>query len=169
MEVWKDIKGYEGMYQVSNYGNVRSLDYRRMGAIKVLKPFNDKYGYKAICLVKNKQKHTFTVHRLVAIAFISNPNNYPCVNHKNEIRDDNRVENLEWCTVKYNTNYGGCLEKRSLNNPRSKTVIMNGLKFHSISMAAKYFSEDVSSLHNAFRRGRTTFKGHTIELKKEAD
>lgn len=109
IEVWKDIVGYEGLYQVSNWGRVRSLNYRHaIGNIKILVPYSDRIGYLHIELSGKK----FLVHRLVAIAFIPNPNNYPVVNHKDCNPQNNRVENLEWCTQKYNTNYADCQEKR---------------------------------------------------------
>lgn len=114
-EEWRDINGYEGLYQVSNTGRVRSLGKwidrkckgKKWQEEKILKPKINKKGYQSVCLYKNGVKKLFQVHRLVAQAFIPNPNNYPCVNHKNEIKDDNRVDNLEWCTVKYNNIYNG--------------------------------------------------------------
>lgn len=112
-EIWKEIKDYEGLYQVSNVGRVKSLDrYVRsknnstqLKKGRLLKMQTDKDGYLTICLRRTNCKK-FQVHRLVAQAFIPNPNNYPQVNHKNEIKDDNRVENLEYCDCYYNINYG---------------------------------------------------------------
>lgn len=106
-EVWKDIKGYEGKYQVSNLGRVKSLYLiNRQAKIpreKILKLGHNLQGYPHIHLCKdNKTSKSIFVHKLVAEAFIPNPNNYPVVNHKNEIKTDNRVENLEWCTQKNN-------------------------------------------------------------------
>lgn len=105
-EIWKDIEGYEGKYQVSNLGGVRCLNYRRTGSTKEKIGFTNKDGYIVYQLCTGGICKIALEHRLVAQAFIPNPNNYPCVNHKNEIKNDNRVENLEWCTDKYNTNYG---------------------------------------------------------------
>lgn len=105
-EVWKDIKGYEDLYQVSNLGNVKSLNYNNTGKSKLLKLCFDKYGYLQVGLCKNKKHKIYRVHRLVAITFIPNPMNYPVVNHIDEIKENNNVENLEWCTVKYNNAYG---------------------------------------------------------------
>lgn len=105
-EVWKDIEGYEGLYQVSNLGNVKSLNYQGVSREKILKPFINSDGYKRVMLYKNKTIKRLSVHRLVAQAFIENPNNYSCVNHKDENNQNNVVSNLEWCTYKYNNNFG---------------------------------------------------------------
>ena len=102
-EIWKDIEGYEGIYQVSNNGRVRSLLYNK---IKMLKTQTYKRGYKYIALSKNGEKKKYKIHRLVAQAFIPNPNNYPQINHKDEDKSNNYINNLEWCTPKYNNNFG---------------------------------------------------------------
>ena len=101
MEEWKNVIGYEGLYEVSNKGNVRNV--RRNTLLKLSK---NKYGYIQVYLYKNGIKTGLTVHRLVAEAFIENPDNLPEVNHKDEDKTNNRVENLEWCSHKYNVNYG---------------------------------------------------------------
>lgn len=118
-EIWKDIKGFEGLYQVSNIGRIKSIDRyirNKWGSLTlckehILKPRTDDDGYYRIGLYKDGKYKSFGLHRLVSEAFIPNPNNLPCVNHKNEIKTDNRVENLEWCTNSYNLNYGHRLEK----------------------------------------------------------
>lgn len=112
-QIWKDIEGYEGKYQVSNTGRVRSLNYNRTGKIKVRKQGKDKLGYKSVFLCKDGKNKGYLVHRLVAQAFIPNPNNYPVVNHKDENPSNNTVWNLEWCTQEYNCNYGNCRKKMS--------------------------------------------------------
>lgn len=106
MEEWRDIEGYEGYYQISNMGNVRSLNYGRTGKTQVLQPHKNIYGYFQVTLFKNGKKNYYKVHRLVAQAFLENPNNLPQVNHINENKADNRICNLEFCTAKYNVNYG---------------------------------------------------------------
>ena len=104
-EIWKDIKGYEGFYQVSNFGNVRSLNWANTGETRnmYLKPHNK--GYLQVELAFVGKKKMFMVHRLVADAFINNPNGYLLINHKDENKKNNNVENLEWCTSSYNANY----------------------------------------------------------------
>ena len=116
-EVWKDVTEYEGFYQVSNRGNVRSVarrglqGYRRRG--RVLKPWYDSGGYCRVNLCKNGKSKTRSVHRLVAEAFLPNPNGLPQVNHRDEVKDNNNVENLEWCDSMYNNNYGTRTERLS--------------------------------------------------------
>jgi hypothetical protein len=130
-EIWKPVVGYEGKYEVSNTGRVRSLNYHRSGITKELAPKVNKYGYHVVLLYKNGQRKDMSVHRLVAMAFIDNPNNFPQINHKNERKDDNHVENLEWCTQLYNANYGTrntrAMDNRHTGKFRKKVIqLKNG-------------------------------------------
>ena len=144
-ELYAPIKGFEGLYEVSTWGNVRSLDrwivfkngkkYFFKG--KILK--NRKYntGYLMIVLYKNGKVKTYSLHRLVAEAFIPNPDNLPCVNHKDEDKTNNYPYNLEWCTVKYNNNYGTRNEraaKANTNGKRSKKVYQYNKKGNLIKI-----------------------------------
>ena len=112
-EIWKPIVGYEGLYEVSNLGNVRSLNYNGTGEIKIMKPGISKNGYLQVLLYINGKRKMYKVHRLVAQAFIPNPDNKPQINHKSEDKTLNTVDNLEWTTAKENTNWGTCIKRRS--------------------------------------------------------
>ena len=111
-EVWKSIIGYEGLYEVSNMGRIRSLERDMVcknGKVRhykenILKPYKDIYGYFNVYLRKNNKQRIYRVHRLVAIAFIPNIENKPYIDHINTIKIDNRVENLRWVTPKENSN-----------------------------------------------------------------
>lgn len=105
MEIWKDVVGYEGSYMVSNLGNVKSLNWRGLGIAKNLYLKKHNKGYLQVELAKNGSKKMITVHRLVATAFIENPNGLPQVNHMDEDKTNNRSDNLEWCDQRYNIRY----------------------------------------------------------------
>ena len=133
-EVWKDVPNYEGRYEVSNFGRVRSLTHKesfvnRWGGIttrihkgRELKPkYDGKKNYLHVGLCDNGKVNVINIHRLVAQVFIENPNNYPEVNHKDEDKTNNRVDNLEWCDRTYNNNYGSKVDtSRGVNNSQSK-------------------------------------------------
>ena len=155
MEIWRDIQGYEGLYQVSNLGNVRSL------LRGVLTP--KKCNYLSVQLYKGSRYVNKTIHRLVAETFIPNPNHLPVINHKNENKTDNRVENLEWCTNKYNMNYGTATEKNKDHQPNKKQVMVDDIIFRSMADAANYLQCNVTNLSKAFKNGKTIYKGHRIE------
>lgn len=110
-EIYKDIQGYEGKYQISNLGNVYSLITN-----KILKPRLTLDGYYQVDLYKNGVKKHLYIHRLVAQSFLDNPKNYKIVNHKDENSMNNIVSNLEWCNSTYNNNYGNCKRKISEAN-----------------------------------------------------
>lgn len=126
-EIWKDIKGYEGLYQVSNLGRVKSLDKiivtidrkNRCQKEKILKLQISKYGYNVITLWNNNISKQFKVHRLVAIAFIPNPNNLPQINHIDEDKLNNKIDNLEWCTALENNHHSNIAKRRHLAWNRS--------------------------------------------------
>ena len=101
-EIWKDKKDYEGHYQVSNCGRVKSIKFGK----EIILKQNIKGGYYSVVLSKNGILKNYLVHRLVAEAFLDNPDNLPQVNHKDECKTNNIVSNLEWCDRKYNVNYG---------------------------------------------------------------
>lgn len=122
-EIWKEIVDYESMYLVSNRGRVKSLKRKNARGnllkTKILKPGKNTDGYLYVTLCKDKDKKQFRVSRLVALAFIPNPDGLPQVNHKNENKADNRVENLEWCTAKYNVNFGTSISRMRIKKERA--------------------------------------------------
>ena len=136
MEEWRSIPGYEGLYEVSNLGRVKSLEisYTRKNGIMdhkpemILSPKNNGTGYFIVCLYKNKTHKYYLIHRLVALTFIPNPDNLPCVNHLDEDKTNNRVDNLEWCDHKYNSNYKGVLKRRSQRMKENGIYEKNALK-----------------------------------------
>lgn len=130
-EIWKDIKGYEGLYQISNYGRVMSFYKSSKTGGGILQKQIYK-GYEFVNLYKNGARKTPKIHRLVAEAFIPNPDGHPFVNHKNEIKNDNIVTNLEWCTPKYNSNYGDSI------NRRLNTMRKNGKRFICVETGKTY-------------------------------
>lgn len=141
-EVFRDIKGYEGLYQISNLGKVRSLNYRRTNTTQILRQGKQKAGYLFVLLCNSKGHKTNRIHRLVADAFIPNTNNYPCVNHKDENKENNNIDNLEWCDIKYNNSYGSKLDKK-----RKKVIcITTGKEFNSIKKASEFYNIDNSTI-----------------------
>lgn len=128
-EIWKSVV-YDGVlyenYQVSNFGRVKSLNYRRTGKERVMTPVENKNGYFRVGLWKNGEYKKCLVHRLVAFAFLSNPDNLSEINHIDEDKTNNRVENLEWCDREYNNNYGTHnqrIAEKMTNGKLSKIVL----------------------------------------------
>lgn len=136
-EIWKDIDGYEGLYQVSNLGRVKSLP--RNGTVKtekIMRLTRTPKGYLNVCLTKSKHQNPQRVHRLVAKAFIPNPYALPQVNHKDEDKTNNKVSNLEWCDNRYNCTYNGREKKVATKLCRKVRCIETGIVYDSILQAS---------------------------------
>ena len=143
-EVWKDVKGFEGLYQVSNLGRVRSLDRMKNNRLfrgRVLRQPKDNDGYCLVTLCDGKRSKTGKVHRLVAFAFIPNPDNLPEINHIDENKENNRADNLEWCSTKYNLTYG------------SRKGMMAGTKNNH----AKLTEKEVVEIRKIYKKGDMQF------------
>lgn len=145
-EVWKDIPNYEGLYQVSNFGNIKSLTRKRIDRNQILQERlltkrTKENGYQIITLCKESKEKKCYVHRLVAQAFIPNPNNLPEINHKDENKLNNNVNNLEWCTRIYNANYNE-LPKKQYKKVFQYDLDGNFIKeWESIKSIKKHFNK----------------------------
>lgn len=162
MEIYKDIEGYEG-YQISNHGNVKSLNYNKTGKEKILKPKKNKSGYLQVVLYQQGKGKYHYIHRLVAQAFIENPNNLPQVNHKNQIKTDNRVENLEFCDAKYNCNFGTRNERSATNRSKPVMCLETGVVYPSANEAARQLGFAQTHISSACNGKYKQMYGYTWE------
>ena len=174
-EIWKDIPGYEKLYQVSNLGNIRSLHWNHSNTIRLLTPFENK-GYLRIGFRQNHILKNYLVHVLVAKAFIPNPLNKPCVNHIDGNKKNNCVSNLEWVTHKENIQYAikhnlrpvvcECIHPKGKDNPLSKKVIQISLdgSFSKVWDCTKDITDQLGyhgpSIRRCCRGERKTYKGY---------
>lgn len=158
MEIWKDISGYECKYKISNYGRIKSLNYGKTQKEKIRKTQLNK-GYAKVNLSKNGKVKHYLVHRLVAEAFIPNPNNLTEINHKDENKENNHVSNLEWCTHKYNMSYGTRSEKvikklkgRKFTEDRKRNISKAMKKVGGKKIRCKNTGEVFNSINEARRK-----------------
>ena len=163
LEIWKDIKGYENLYQISNLGNVLSV-YSNDRILK-LNPNTD--GYLIVNLSKNGTSKTMKIHRLVAQAFIPNPENKPEVNHIDENKQNNSVENLEWVTHKENCNYGTRNERmRKTQSVKIKCIETNTI-YYGIRECAREMNLNHSSILKVLQGKYQKAGGYTFEYFEE--
>ena len=168
-EIWKAIPDYEGYYDVSNMGRVRSVARivrngrgRRMNPSVILKPSLGQWGYEQVSLRKDGQKKTMRVNRLVAQAFIPNPMKLPQVNHIDGIKTNNEACNLEWCDASYNMRH--CFDN-DLSNWRTKIrIVETGEIYSSISECARYIHGYNTLIDKCLRGERQTHKGYHFEV-----
>ena len=175
-EIWKDIYfeennkiiDYRGLYQISNLGRIKSLKRKYTTENRILKYHKKNSGYYYVDLCKNSETKRFLIHRLVAIHFITNPNNLSQVNHKNENKEDNCVENLEWCTHEYNQKYGTKSKRQSekikgrkasddtklkMSKSRTKKIIQYDLNGNIIKIwsSTKDICQNLNFKYNSFK------------------
>lgn len=176
-EIWKDIPGYEGLYQISNKQMVKSLSRKEFGGRnrirgeRILKPRTDRGGYLHVALSKNGETKNLSIHRLVAIAFIPNPDNKLCVNHIDGVKKNNSIDNLEWCTHSENTKHmfdvlGHKVSEKAKKNGMKK-VIVNGVNFESFKDASLYFGKKPTYFNNVLKKQKENdkyFKQWKVEL-----
>jgi hypothetical protein len=162
-EVWKDIKETNGRYQVSNRGRVRNKK-------KLIKQFDNGNGYMYVRILVNNKPTNKRVSRLVAQAFLRNPNNYLFVNHIDENRKNNNVDNLEWCSIKYNNNFGKRIEK--YKKARYKSINQYSLngdfikKWNSIKEISQKLNISASGITSCAKRKFKQFKGYVWRYEK---
>lgn len=159
MEEWRDIKGFEGLYQISNFGRVRGVDRyikdsigrNRFHKRKLKSQSTSKRGYNFVTISKNTKMYMFNVHRLVALAFIPNPHNKPCVNHIDLNQLNNHVSNLEWCTQKENVHHA--IKNGHVSPINIKVMVMNKstkekIIFKSQNQASLFMGKNKQYLSN---------------------
>ena len=165
MEEWRPVVGYEGRYEVSNLGRVRR--------IKIIEPVKKKHGYMQVSLEdRNRVRKSFRLHRIVATAFIPNPDNKPQVNHKDENPENNQVDNLEWATAEENTNYGSRTARAAAKNGSKTPIVQIDPKTLEVigeypgqSTAAKVTGIGVSCINACLRRKQKKAGGYLWEYK----
>lgn len=177
-EVWMPVKNFEGLYEVSNYGRVKALDrvwftgmYKtiRSKEERLLSINKNRYGYSRVTLTKDGKYKGYTVHRLVGFSFIENKENKPCINHKNGIKTDNRLENLEWCTVSENTRHsyknGLQVSKKKGEHSMARKIKCDtlGLYFNCILDACDTLDVGERSVHSVLKNKQIHVKGLTFK------
>lgn len=148
MEIWKDVAGYEGLYQISTFGRVKSLPKNGRDA-KILKPSKTIWGYLDIQLCKNGKYHHERIHRLVASAFLPNPNKLPQVNHKDFDRTNNQVNNLEWCSTSENYWYSRTNNRGNSRPSHLVKCIETDREYQSAVDAARDYKVTPCAIRNA--------------------
>ena len=155
MEEWKPIKDYEGLYEVSNLGRVKSLNYKRTGKEKILKNIECRNGYLAVSLTKLGKQKVFYIHKLVAEAFIPNPDNLPQVNHIDGNKKNNKVSNLEWCDNAYNQKHAWDNNLQSIRHARNCKLSQEQADF----IRQEYLNgSSISELSTFYQVSKTTIK-----------
>ena len=179
-EIWKPVKGYEGLYEVSNLGRVKTLVKKGNRNEFVMTPTHSKYGYMSIHLYKNTERKRKLVHRLIAIAFIENPENKATINHENGVHDDNRIENLTWATQKENNQHAYDVLKRKgpstgkfgKDNPGSKIIYqlsMDGKvlkKFYGLRDAGRQMNLNYKNISGAALGSTKSCGGYKWQYEK---
>lgn len=170
-EIWKDIEGYEGLYQVSNFGRVKSLDrldsanHKLKGKLKStsIRP----NGYVNVILYKNSQRKGYSVHRLVAETFIPNPEQKPQVNHKDEDKTNNTVLNLEWATNKENVNHGNRTTKAMIKMSKEVYCFETGKTYINARHASEALGVSRECVRDVCLGKQTQTKGFTFTYKED--
>ena len=168
-EIWRDIEGYKGLYQVSNMRRVKSLGNEFSRKEKILKPQKNTTGYLTIRLHKDGKQKGCLIHRLVAQTFLKNPEEYPVINHIDENKENNAVSNLEWCSVRYNNTYGNRIERVSKSKSVPVRCVETGEIFSSYKEAHEKTGIPACNIGSCARRDEyryTARRYHWEHVKK---
>lgn len=174
-EIWKDVKDFEGLYQISSFGRVKSLeritkDYMHTNGVhkkeRILMQKTSAAGYKIVCLSKKHKNYHLLVHRMVAQAFVPNPRNLPVVNHKDENKQNNNVQNIEWCSHKYNLSYNNLHLRRIKKTKKTNTerygkkiiIEKTGERFESIHEMCRQKNLDRRTVMRTILKGKGLYK-----------
>lgn len=173
-EIWKDIVGYEGIYEISNYGSIRTKEGKitrtdrhgdRHWKQRTIKLKQDRNGYKRTSLWIDGKHQDWLVHRLVAITFIPNPNNYPMINHIDGVTSNNYVDNLEWCTPKHNVNHAidnGLMPYKKIRLIDKETK--QEYEFRSMAKASEFLNKDKRFISSKLSQNKTEVFGYLIKV-----
>lgn len=158
IEQWKPIDGYEGLYEISNLGKVKSLNYNRTGVEKIMRPGKTKEGYLRVDLCRGGKVKHFLVHRLVATAFLPNPMGLPEINHLDENKTNNVISNIEWCSRYYNNRYGTRTERSAaaqINHP-AKSKPIEASKYEDFREIELFFASTAEAGRNGYAQNRVS-------------
>ena len=168
-EIWKKIITPDGIYenyQVSNLGNIRSLNYNHTGKEKILKQNENRYGYMQVRLCKNSETKNYTVHRLVAMAFMPNVMNYKCIDHRDTNKHNNNVLNLVWCTQKQNAN-NELSKKKMSKSQKGKHRTEETKKKISVAKKGKHRTEETKKKISVANKGKTLSEEHKKKMSEK--
>ena len=166
--MWRPVLGYEGIYEINRLGEIR-----RIKSGRILRGYMGRDGYKRVSLTANGQTKPFLLHRLLAVAYIPNPLNYPCINHKDEDKSNNSLDNLEWCTHRYNLNYG--THNARANESRKKPISQYSKdgKFirdwDSVTDLRNETGADITHVSSCCRGKRKSANGYCWQYKNEKE
>ncbi len=164
MEKWKEVYGYDALYEISNLGRIRTKHHGKEGYKKeyrYLEPIDNGNGYLRVNLRSNHRQRTAYIHKLVAQAFVDNPNGYSEINHIDEDKSNNNADNLEWCSHLYNCQYGTKNIRASEKRKKKIECVELGIIFDSLNDAANYFDVGVSAIGNCLKGRSKSCAGYT--------